>query len=422
MFTSMRSRRMPALFTTMSTQPNASIACSTSRRAPSKSATFSPSATASPCAASISATTCSAGDRSAPSPVSDPPRSFTTTFAPAAASASACARPMPRPAPVTTATLPLRSGTERSLLEQRRGVFGKLQRGRVVAERVDAPRRVGASVYGGRPRDCLLFARERARPGALVVRDELERLVDGRQRLDVVREVCRSVSDEDRLEIDAHAVPVVDDRRADAGKTHVLRSPVVVADDKRSGCGVAALARAARDLVDPLGARRGRFEVEEDVVRLRPEWPARPGEERRQVGRRTDAARVRDESYEQLREQATSVGRVRVALLAVISPLLERRASAHAERPRTREAVSPQVLLYFLHSCEACGVRIPVHLERDAVPAAHHETEERSDARLESEALDGFRAHRQHVGPDGIRVRRAEERAHDRIVRLDVHS
>ena len=57
MLTSIRSRRMPALFTRMSSRPNASTACATSRRAPSKSATFSPSATASEPSASISATT-----------------------------------------------------------------------------------------------------------------------------------------------------------------------------------------------------------------------------------------------------------------------------------------------------------------------------------------------------------------------------
>ena len=45
------------------------------------------------------------------SPLSRPPRSFTTTFAPARASASACSRPMPRPAPVTIATFPSSDGT-----------------------------------------------------------------------------------------------------------------------------------------------------------------------------------------------------------------------------------------------------------------------------------------------------------------------
>ena len=48
MLTSMRSRRMPALFTSASRRPNASIAACTRRSAPSQSATSSPLATASP--------------------------------------------------------------------------------------------------------------------------------------------------------------------------------------------------------------------------------------------------------------------------------------------------------------------------------------------------------------------------------------
>src|SRR5262249_20417075 len=55
-------------------------------------------------------TTSCAGPSSAPSPAIEPPRSLTTTRAPARARASACSRPMPRPAPVTIATLPSRRG------------------------------------------------------------------------------------------------------------------------------------------------------------------------------------------------------------------------------------------------------------------------------------------------------------------------
>ena len=65
MFTSIRSRRIPALLTRMSRRPNSSIACWIMRPAPAKSATFSPFATASPPAALISSTTCSAGAASA---------------------------------------------------------------------------------------------------------------------------------------------------------------------------------------------------------------------------------------------------------------------------------------------------------------------------------------------------------------------
>src|SRR3954468_14779602 len=73
-------------------------------------------ATASPPAATISPTTCWAGPVEAPSPLTVPPRSLTTTFAPSAASVIASARPMPPPAPVTTATRPSFSPMGRTLL------------------------------------------------------------------------------------------------------------------------------------------------------------------------------------------------------------------------------------------------------------------------------------------------------------------
>ena len=99
---------MPALFTTMSMRPKLSIAVCTIFCAFSHSATLSVFATARPApfAWVISATTCSAGPTSWPSPVTAAPTSQTTTLAPFAARQIAVARPMPRPAPVTTATLP----------------------------------------------------------------------------------------------------------------------------------------------------------------------------------------------------------------------------------------------------------------------------------------------------------------------------
>src|SRR5690606_21073899 len=101
-----RSRRMPALLTTMSSRPNASSARWTMRLADSHSATLSVLATACPPAARIWSTTFCAGPASRPSPCTLAPMSFTTTEAPAAANASAQSRPMPPPAPVTIATLP----------------------------------------------------------------------------------------------------------------------------------------------------------------------------------------------------------------------------------------------------------------------------------------------------------------------------
>ena len=61
MFTSIRSRRIPALLTRTSRRPKWSTACWIIAPAASKSATLAPLATASPPMASISATTCWAG-------------------------------------------------------------------------------------------------------------------------------------------------------------------------------------------------------------------------------------------------------------------------------------------------------------------------------------------------------------------------
>src|SRR4051794_31680398 len=111
MLASMRSRRMPALLISTSRRPKESMACRTSFSAPAQSEMSSVLATASPPMALISSTTCWAGPASWPSPSIEPPRSFTTTFAPCSASISECSRPMPRPAPVTMQTRPSHNPT-----------------------------------------------------------------------------------------------------------------------------------------------------------------------------------------------------------------------------------------------------------------------------------------------------------------------
>ena len=104
--TSMRSRRIPALFTKTSSFPKVLMAWSIMFFAPSKLLTSSPFTIASPPIAVISSATAWAGDGSDPTPFTVPPRSLTTIFAPALASWRACCRPSPRAAPVTTATRP----------------------------------------------------------------------------------------------------------------------------------------------------------------------------------------------------------------------------------------------------------------------------------------------------------------------------
>ena len=104
-------RTWPALLTTTSSEPNASSAVATMASPPSTVAMVSWLATASPPAATIAATTSSAGFTAGASPepsvsLMATPRSFTTTRAPREASCRAYSRPRPRPAPVMIATLP----------------------------------------------------------------------------------------------------------------------------------------------------------------------------------------------------------------------------------------------------------------------------------------------------------------------------
>jgi len=103
----MRSRTMPALFTSTSSVPYVSTACWIRASASAQFATFEPLATASPPAATISSTTfCAALPPPAGEPSRPTPMSLTTTRAPSAANASACSRPIPPPAPVTMTTRP----------------------------------------------------------------------------------------------------------------------------------------------------------------------------------------------------------------------------------------------------------------------------------------------------------------------------
>src|SRR5438105_7925305 len=102
----MRSRRIPALFTTVSSRPHVSSAAAMSDFAPDSSETSSKCATASPPVAWISSTTCDAGLLSWPVPSHSPPRSLTTTRAPCSTNNRASPRPIPLPAPVITATFP----------------------------------------------------------------------------------------------------------------------------------------------------------------------------------------------------------------------------------------------------------------------------------------------------------------------------
>src|SRR5208282_5658350 len=102
----MRSRRMPALLTRMSTLPKASSVALTISSPLPGSLIDSVEAMAWPPAFLISLTTSCAGPASVPAPSRLAPISQTTTLAPSCAIKSAMPRPMPRAAPVTMATFP----------------------------------------------------------------------------------------------------------------------------------------------------------------------------------------------------------------------------------------------------------------------------------------------------------------------------
>src|SRR6202034_1676894 len=102
----MRSRRMPALLTRMSTRPKASSAALMILSALPSSLIDSVEAIASPPFFLISLTTSCAGPSSCPAPSRLAPISQATTLAPSFAINSAMPRPTPRAAPVTMATLP----------------------------------------------------------------------------------------------------------------------------------------------------------------------------------------------------------------------------------------------------------------------------------------------------------------------------
>ena len=81
-FTNIRSRKIPALLTTMSRPPKVSMARCTNRPAPAHSDTSSPLATACPPSDRMRSTTSPAGPSDLRSPSTSTPRSFTTTLAP----------------------------------------------------------------------------------------------------------------------------------------------------------------------------------------------------------------------------------------------------------------------------------------------------------------------------------------------------
>src|SRR5213593_995533 len=279
-----RSRRMPALLTTMSSLPKVSSAHWTMRLAALKSATLSPLAIAWPPIFLISATTSCAGVAvGAPVPSKCAPRSFTTTFAPCLARSSASSRPMPRPEPVTIATLPSSNIGEPPLGDVRG--HGEPAPAARATPRERAGRVRDAGERARRPR--LGPARARL-PRALPRRALVRRTLRGRAGRDAgrlrarraARAVARALEDRRRLLLPRrlHA-PLALLARVDAGP---LRLPAL-----RVGRGPAGRADGAR-LPRPRRLQHAERHVLHDAVVASPaRAPAapRPRRHRRAHGR-----------------------------------------------------------------------------------------------------------------------------------------
>src|SRR5579863_4762944 len=153
---------MPALLMTMSMRPKASSAVCTMAAPPSGVATVWVSGTATPPRSSICLAVVDAGPSSPPTPLTEPPTSLITTWAPREASRRACSRPRPPPAPVMIATLPSkpRSAMSRKLVGHRQDQRGR----RRSAGLLPAPdrRAQGQKLDGVLSPDVVLLAHPRA--------------------------------------------------------------------------------------------------------------------------------------------------------------------------------------------------------------------------------------------------------------------
>src|SRR5262249_58912673 len=73
------------------------------------------------------------------------------------------------------------------------------------------------------------------------------------------------------LAVEKYRIPVIQDRDAMRSHPHVLRAPIKMTDDDAAGRRSHDCEGGARDLVDPFGALRGCLEVEQDIMRARPD-------------------------------------------------------------------------------------------------------------------------------------------------------
>ena len=195
----------------------------------------------------------------------------------------------------------------------------------------------------------------------------------------------------------------------------VLRGPVGVPD--YLGADARSLTRGATDLVDPLGAFGRRLEVEEDVVRLRPERIGRSQERspRSHAGRRRHLMEPR----ERTRHRRADGRLVGVPELSVVEPLLPQGEPLAAEWPRRSEPFVGERRLDELDVVEVRLVREEcVQLDRDPRPVATTDAEERADARAEEEHLVCLGLEAVDPRADRGRVEGPQQILHDRRARM----
>ena len=170
------------------------------------------------------------------------------------------------------------------------------------------------------------------------------------------------------------------------------------------------------DRVDPLGTGGGRLEVEERVVRLRPQVAFRV---KRGSARPHTPARELDESGERRSHCAPNIAFMRIAELAAVNPLFDADTVGRPDRSRRRKAGLDQSRLHLLNLPEKLWIEIErVHLQRDPRASLETEAERRTDTATEREDLFRCRLELPNQPPDLLRIKGAENIEDDRRLRI----
>src|SRR5919109_1100487 len=229
---------------------------------------------------------------------------------------------------------------------------------------------------------------------------------------------CRNAH-EDCLVVGPDAVPVIDGGRTEAHEAEVVDGPVAVPNHQPADPRISNRLGRSGDVVDPLRFGRRRLEIEQDVMRSRPEGPVRRLKVRLEPRLRLEFLGQPEEESEVLRDLAPHGRLVRVPVDAFVTPVLERRSPAHTERFRARKSLLEQMGLNALHGVEEAILWLAVDLKRDPGAVTKDEPEARADAHFEREALHSLRAGTADQSPDCFGIGRAEDRPLDGAARPD---